>query len=88
MAAGRTSVPVKTMHKFMTGLEPGAGPMMDPNPPTKFLPWIHFEELPGIADPPACAARSEAILTPTMACMKAVGDPHAGGEVRHRSVRV
>jgi hypothetical protein len=42
-------------------------------------------ELSSIADPTACAARSEPILTPAMAYLNAVGDPHAEGEARHRS---
>jgi hypothetical protein len=44
-----------------------------------------LSELSGIAGPPACAERSETILTPAMAYLEAVGDLYAEGEVRHRS---
>ena len=51
---------VKITHEFITGLESGGGPR--PRPGHESFLWIHFRGLTGIADPPACAERTEAVL--------------------------
>jgi hypothetical protein len=58
---------------------------MDPNPATESFLWIRFWNSPGMSDPPACAERTEAVLTPAAAYLEGASDPHAEGEVRHRS---
>jgi hypothetical protein len=69
MAAGRTSVHVRITDDFMPGLEPGRWTTMDPIRP-ELLPVDSLLNFPGIADPSACAERSEAILTPAIAYLE------------------
>ena len=86
MAAGRISVQVKTMHEFMTGLEPGGGPTMDP---PRILPVDSLLDLSRHSQIHRLAPNAlRPSWTPAIAYLDEGGDAHAEGEIRHRSGQV